>query len=132
VQPDSARFSFRTEIGVDPTEERILPGNTLDDIDSQPTEELDKGSIFDGNLEILALERRDFDDADGMESDEEQAKHRTKCFRQCVVDAGNNLKHLDKINIRRGRTLATKKGQITVVLSRELRNVIAPPMQLRL
>jgi hypothetical protein len=103
---------------VDPaTEEGILLGNTLDDIGSQPTEELDEGSIFDENLEILALERGDFDDVDGMESDEEQANHRTKCFRQCVVDAGNNLKHLDKIDIRRDKTLATKKGQNQVVLS---------------
>jgi hypothetical protein len=30
-------------------EEGILPGNTLDDIGSQPTEELDEGSIFDEN-----------------------------------------------------------------------------------
>jgi hypothetical protein len=71
VQPDSARFSFRAEIGVDPTEEGILPGNTLDDIGSQPTEELDEGSMFDENLEILGLERRDFDDVDGIESDED-------------------------------------------------------------
>jgi hypothetical protein len=48
-----------------------MPGNTLDDIGSQPTEELDEGSIFDENLEILGLERRDFDDVDGIESDEE-------------------------------------------------------------
>jgi hypothetical protein len=51
--------------------EGILPGNTLDNIGSQPTEELDEGSIFDENLKILALERRDFGDADGMEPDEE-------------------------------------------------------------
>jgi hypothetical protein len=56
---------------VDPTEEGILPGNTLVDIGSQPTEELDGGSIFDENWEILELERRDFDDVDGIESDEE-------------------------------------------------------------
>jgi hypothetical protein len=37
MQPDSARFSFRAEIGADPTEEGILPGDTLDDIGSQPT-----------------------------------------------------------------------------------------------
>jgi hypothetical protein len=50
VQPDSARFSIPTEIGVDPAEEGILPGNTLDDIGSQPTEELDEGSIFNKNF----------------------------------------------------------------------------------
>jgi hypothetical protein len=117
---------------LDPTEEGILPGNTLDDIGSQPTEELGEGSIFDENLEILELERRDFDDADGMESDEEQANCRTKYFRQCVADAGNDLKHLDMIDIRRDKTLPTKKGQNQVVLSRKLRNIIAPPTQLRL
>jgi hypothetical protein len=42
---------------VDPAEEGILPGDTLDDIGSQPTEELNEGSIFDENLEILALEK---------------------------------------------------------------------------
>jgi hypothetical protein len=89
---------------VDPAEEGILAGDTLDDIGSQPTEELDEGSIFDENLEILELERRDFDDVDGTESDEEQANCRTKCFRQCVADAGNNLKHLDMIDIPRDKT----------------------------
>jgi hypothetical protein len=132
VWPDSARFSFCTEIGADPTEEGILPGDTLDDIGSQPTEELDEGSIFDGNLEILALERRAFDDVDGTESDEEWANCRAKCFRQGVADAGNNLKYLDNIDVRQDKTLATKNGQITVVLSCRLRDIMAPPTQLRM
>ena len=54
---------------VDLTEEGILAGDTLDGVGSDPTEELDEDSIFDENEEILVLERREFDDEDGIEDD---------------------------------------------------------------
>ncbi len=56
---------------VDPTEEGIGTGNTLDDIGYEPHGEEDEDSVFDKNLEILDLERRDFDDVDGIDSDVE-------------------------------------------------------------
>jgi hypothetical protein len=60
-----------TEICVDPTEEGIRAGDTLGDLGSQPTEEVDEDSVFDENEEILAWERLDFDDQDGIEFDVE-------------------------------------------------------------
>ena len=69
VQSHSARFSCRTEICVDPTEEGILANDTMDDAGSRPTEEYEEDSDFDENEEILALERRDFDDDEGIEVD---------------------------------------------------------------
>ena len=65
--PNFARFCFR----VDPTATGIRASNTLDDEDAQPTNGLDKDSDFDENLEILDLERRDFDDVDDIDSDME-------------------------------------------------------------
>ena len=56
---------------VDPTEEGIGTGNTLDDIGYKPHGEEDEDSVFDENLEILDLESRDFDDVDGIDSDVE-------------------------------------------------------------
>jgi hypothetical protein len=44
-------------------------GNTLDDMASRPTEEHDEDSDCDEIGELLALERRDFDDDEGIESD---------------------------------------------------------------
>jgi hypothetical protein len=44
-------------------------GNTLDDMASRPTEEHDEDSYYDEIGELLALERRDFDDEEGIESD---------------------------------------------------------------
>ena len=49
--------------------EGILAGDTLDGVGPDPTEELDEDSIFDENEEILVLERREFDDEDGIEDD---------------------------------------------------------------
>ncbi len=60
-----------TEICVDPTEEGIRAGDNLGDLGSQPTEEVDEDSVFDENEEILAWERLDFDDQDGIEFDVE-------------------------------------------------------------
>ena len=65
----NARFSPPIVFPVDLTEEGILAGDTLDGVGSDPTEKLDEDSIFDENEEILALERRDFDDEDGIEVD---------------------------------------------------------------
>jgi hypothetical protein len=46
------------------------PGvDTLGNLGSQPTEEFDKDSVFDKNKEILAWERRDFDNEDRTEFD---------------------------------------------------------------
>ena len=45
-----------------PAEGRIGTGNTLDDLDSAPTEEAGQDSDFDENAEISELEKRDFDD----------------------------------------------------------------------
>jgi hypothetical protein len=56
---------------VDPTEEGIGTGNTLDDIGCEPHGEEEEDSVFDENLEIMDLEMRDFDDVDGIDSDGE-------------------------------------------------------------
>jgi hypothetical protein len=44
-------------------------GNTLDESGSGPTEEHEEDSDCDEIGELLALERRDFDDDEGIESD---------------------------------------------------------------
>ena len=69
MQSHIPRFSSGTELCVDSTEKGIREASTLDGIGSEPTEELDEDSIFDENEEILALERRDFDDIEGIEFD---------------------------------------------------------------
>ena len=45
--------------------------NTLEHMESVPTHELDKVSVLDKNDENLALEKRDFDDVEGIDSDVE-------------------------------------------------------------
>jgi hypothetical protein len=62
-------ISSRTELTVDSTPEGIGTGSTLDDVDAEPTVEQDQGSEIDENVEIFAMERRDFDDVDGIDSD---------------------------------------------------------------
>ena len=62
-------FSPRIETLVDPTQKGIRHCDTVDVIESDPTEELEEDSILDENEEILALERRDFDDIDRIEFD---------------------------------------------------------------
>ena len=69
MQSHNAPFSAPVVSPVDPTDEGILAGDTLDGVGSDPTEELDEDSIFDENEEILVLERRDFEDEDGIEDD---------------------------------------------------------------
>jgi hypothetical protein len=50
----------------EPTEEGI---GTVDEVESESTEEQVKYSIFDKNVEILEFERRAFDGVEGIESD---------------------------------------------------------------
>ena len=65
--PFSAPIVF--PVPVDPTEEGILADDAVDGFGVEPTETLDRNSLFDENEEIMALERRDFDDIDGIEFD---------------------------------------------------------------
>jgi hypothetical protein len=69
MQSDGARFASRTEVCADPTEKGIPACGALEDVGSGPTEEFDKDSDFDQNEEILASERRDFDDDEGTDAD---------------------------------------------------------------
>ena len=43
--------------------------STVDVIESEPTEDHEEDSVLDENEEILTLEKRDFDDVDGIDSD---------------------------------------------------------------
>ena len=69
MKSHSVRFSSRIEIHVDPTGEGIHDGDCVDGIGSRPTEKLAEDSDFDENEEILALERRGFDEEEGIEFD---------------------------------------------------------------
>jgi hypothetical protein len=69
MQSHTARCFSGTDNCVDPTENGIRAGTTLDGIGSEPTEDDGEDSDFDENREILALERRDFDDIEGIEFD---------------------------------------------------------------
>jgi len=69
MQSHSARFAAPIEFPVEPTEEGILAGDSIDGIGVEPAETLIGDSVFDENEEILALERRDFDDIEGIEFD---------------------------------------------------------------
>jgi hypothetical protein len=71
MYPDTARTSSRIEVDVDPTGEGIGMENTLDDVDSDPTEEEGEDSVEDELAQILALEMRDFDDEEGIVADVE-------------------------------------------------------------
>ena len=44
---------------------------TLDDIGSEPTDEAGQDSNIDENAEISEMEKRDFEDVEGIESDVE-------------------------------------------------------------
>jgi hypothetical protein len=61
----------RTEILVDSTDEGIAEGATLDEDDSDLLEPLEQDSEMDENRDILDLERRDFNDEEGIEEDED-------------------------------------------------------------
>jgi hypothetical protein len=58
------------EICVDPTDAGIGTGRSLVYDEAEPTEDIEGDSKTDENLEILALERRDFDDEEGIEEEE--------------------------------------------------------------
>jgi hypothetical protein len=51
------------------TEEGISTGNTLDDMDSEPTDDIAESAKTDENIQILEMERRDFDEEDVVEAD---------------------------------------------------------------
>jgi hypothetical protein len=80
MQSNGAHFASRTEVCADPTEEGIPACGTLDDVGSRPTEEFDEDSDFDENEEILTLERRDFDDDEGIDADLDKAYYHTISF----------------------------------------------------
>jgi hypothetical protein len=63
-------MSSGNELCVDPTDEGIGTGQSLEYNEAEPTEDIDEHSKTDENLEILASERRDFDDEDGIEENE--------------------------------------------------------------
>ena len=70
IQSHNAPFSAPIVFPVDPTEEGILADDAVDGFGVEPTETLDGNSLFDENEEIMALERRDFDDIlDGIDFD---------------------------------------------------------------
>jgi hypothetical protein len=50
------------EINVVPTAEGIAADNTLDDMDSEPMDDIAESAKTDENIQILEMERRDFDD----------------------------------------------------------------------
>jgi hypothetical protein len=62
--PNSLGMSSRFSMYVDPTEERITAGSTLDDIAAEPTDEVVHNSEIDENVKIIKIEKRDFDDVD--------------------------------------------------------------------
>jgi hypothetical protein len=56
-------------MSVVPTAEGIATGNTLDDMDSEPTDDIAESAKTDENIQILEMERRDFDEEDGVDVD---------------------------------------------------------------
>jgi hypothetical protein len=87
AQPHCANFSGAcVETHVQPAAEGIGTSNTLDGFDSEPTEEAGRDSEFDENAEISELEKRDFDDVEGMEVDVEQANYHRNCCSPCFAD----------------------------------------------
>jgi hypothetical protein len=53
------------------TAEGIAEGATLEEDEDDPNEQLDKDSEMDENRDILDLERRDFNDEEGIEEEED-------------------------------------------------------------
>ena len=60
---------FRTGIPVEPTVSGIAQENTEDHVASVPSSEEEEGAELDENAEIEALEKRAFDDDEGIISD---------------------------------------------------------------
>jgi hypothetical protein len=63
--------SSGTEIDVETMGNGISGGNTLDDVDSGPTKDIAESAKPDENELILEMERRDFNDEEGIEADVE-------------------------------------------------------------
>jgi hypothetical protein len=59
----------RTELVVDSTADGILVGATLEEDEDEPNEQDAKDSEMDENRDILDLERRDFNDEEGIEEE---------------------------------------------------------------
>jgi hypothetical protein len=60
----------RTEIVVDSTAEGIEVDATLEEDEDDPNEQDAKDSEMDEHRDILILERRDFNDEEGIEEDD--------------------------------------------------------------
>jgi hypothetical protein len=57
---------------VDSTAEGIAVGATLEEDDDDPPELIEQDSEMDENRDILDLERRDFNDEEGIEEDKDE------------------------------------------------------------
>jgi hypothetical protein len=64
------RVPSRTEIVVDSIAEGIAVGATLKEDEDEPTEPIQQDSEMDENHYILDLERRDFNDVEGIEEED--------------------------------------------------------------
>jgi hypothetical protein len=67
MYPYRALMSSPTEMYVDSTRSGILQIETLADVDYDSEDSRGEDSEIDENLEICELEKRDFDDAKGIE-----------------------------------------------------------------
>ena len=89
-------------------------------------------SEIDENIEISEMERRDFDDIEGIEVDLDWTYYHNISFRQYHEDPCRYLNYLKKSDIGRAKTLATKKAPNPRFSRRKLRNVISLPEKLGL
>jgi hypothetical protein len=64
-------MSSRFGTYVDPTQRGIPQGSTAEEMAAFRAEEADKDTEIDENVEIVEMEKRDFDDVEGIESDME-------------------------------------------------------------
>jgi hypothetical protein len=62
-------MSSRFGMYVDSTVTGIPQGSSAEELVAFQTEEVDKDSEIDENVEIVEMEKRDFDDVEGIESD---------------------------------------------------------------
>jgi hypothetical protein len=56
---------------IEPTGVGIIPEAALADTVEEPTEAVEDDSETDENIEIIEIEKRDFDDVEGIDSDVE-------------------------------------------------------------
>jgi hypothetical protein len=62
-------MSSRFGTNIDSTERGIPEGSSAEEMAVFRTEEADKDSEIDENVEMVEMEKRDFDDVEGIESD---------------------------------------------------------------